>query len=229
NGHLPLLHTHSPLVDRSISSQRERRDSKPEKTDNRASHAGLQTDPVSVHHCAMYSGKILAAATALPSPLKIVQTERKVLQNTRALRVWSVLPTVTCNALASDPPQHALRATMPGCCRAPGRDSRPLWASLSDWQHRSGLLQTRAAATSHCANDVETVLRRGDRYVCLALGSAGRQPQPPLLYAALLQSGARKYARAAWPIPGPVFRHLRRPVPAPRVQAEALVLRAAGE
>ena len=52
---------------------------------------------------------------------------------------------------------------MPGCFPVPDRESRPLWASLSDWQHRSGLLQTRAAATSHCVNDVETVLRRGDR------------------------------------------------------------------
>src|SRR4030095_8132237 len=111
NRHLPLLHTYSPLVDRSISSQHERRDSKPGKTDNRASHAGLQTDLVSVHLCAMCSGKIRAAATALPGPLQIVQTERKVLQNTRALRVWSVLPTVTCHALASDPLQPALRAT----------------------------------------------------------------------------------------------------------------------
>src|SRR5712691_10823143 len=150
-------------------------------------------------------------------------------EKTRALPVWPVLWTRTCNALASDPLQHALRAIMPGYSPAPSRESRPLWASLSDWQHRSGLLQTRAAATSHCVNDVETILRRGDRYVCLALGSAGRQPQPPLPYAARAPSGARKYARATRPIPGPVLRHSRRPAPAPRAQAEPLVLRAVGE
>src|SRR5215475_2180145 len=44
NRHLPLLHTHSPLVDRSMSSQHERQDSKPGKIDHRASHTGLQTD-----------------------------------------------------------------------------------------------------------------------------------------------------------------------------------------
>jgi hypothetical protein len=33
NRHLPLLHTHSPLVDRSISSQYERRNSKPGKVE----------------------------------------------------------------------------------------------------------------------------------------------------------------------------------------------------
>src|SRR5262247_2376614 len=43
NRHLPLLHMHSPLIDRSISSQHERRDSKPGKVDDRASHPGLQT------------------------------------------------------------------------------------------------------------------------------------------------------------------------------------------
>src|ERR1700757_178534 len=34
NRHLPLLHTHSPLVDRSMSSQHERRDSKPGKVES---------------------------------------------------------------------------------------------------------------------------------------------------------------------------------------------------
>src|ERR1043166_8491769 len=43
NRHLPLLHMHSPLIDRSISLQHERQDSNPEKIDNRASHLGLQT------------------------------------------------------------------------------------------------------------------------------------------------------------------------------------------
>jgi hypothetical protein len=94
-------------------------------------------------------------------------------------RYMSGLLTVTRNALASGPLQHALQMVMPGYLPAPGQDSRPLWASLSDWQHRSGLLQTRAAATSHRADGVKTALSRGDRYVYLMSGSAGRQPQTP--------------------------------------------------
>lgn len=60
----------------------------------------------------------------------------------------------TRNALASSPLQHTLRTVMSGCSPAPVRDSRPLWAFLAYWQHRSGLLQTCAAATSHRADDV---------------------------------------------------------------------------
>jgi hypothetical protein len=118
-------------------------------------------------------------------------------QKNHALPVWPILWTITGNALASGPLQHALRRL----CRlfpAPARFSPTLGVSerlaASVWA-----LQTGAAATMR--------ERRGNRPApwrpvrVLGLGSAGRQPQPPLPCAAMARQ-APENPSARHAIPG---------------------------
>ena len=91
----------------------------------------------------------------------------------RALWVRLAPQSKTHNALASSPLQHALDVIMPGCSLAPVLDSHSLSVFLVYWPHRSALLQTCAAATSHRVDAVRDALSHGGLDVALASEPAG--------------------------------------------------------
>ena len=148
-------------------------------------------------------------------------------RKTKALPVWPVRWTRQVTPLLqTHSSMHSVRLC-PGYSPAPHPVSHPLWASLSDWRHRSELLQTRAAATSHYANGVGPPCT-------VATGTYAWR------WAGLVVSRRHRFYTPSWRSQAPEntparhgqyryegFTDTRRPVPAPHGQAESPVLRAA--
>ena len=115
----------------------------------------------------------------------IADAEPAVPEMARALYARLAPQSQTHNALVSSPRQHALYVIIPGYSLAPVLDSHSLSASLVYWPHRSALLQTSAAATSHRVDVVRDALSRGGLDGALTSEPAGHSTPGLMLSGAL--------------------------------------------